>query len=109
MAAAISHEGPVVFGIPWLDSMFDARPSGLLDCSGSVMGGHAIMGRGLSLKPRLTGERLSEPVIRLHNSWGRSWGKDGDCFIRLSDLERLLEDDGECCVPVNRKIPSRVV
>lgn len=100
---AISHEGPVVFGIPWRDSMFDTRPDGLLDCSGDLeAGGHAILGRGLLLKPRLAG--VAEPVVRLRNSWGRGWGVDGDAFIRVSDLEDLLRGWGECCVPLDRRL-----
>jgi hypothetical protein len=97
---AISSAGPVVFGIPWLDSMYEPRPDGLLDCSGAVVGGHAILGRGLRLNARLRDVR--EPVVRLRNSWGRDWGVEGDGFIRVSDLERLLKDGGEACLPLGR-------
>jgi hypothetical protein len=100
---AIVHEGPVVLGIPWLDSMYKPRPSGLMDCTGNVAGGHAIMARGVSLKPRLRGEANDEPIIRLRNSWSSAWGQYGDCFVKTSDLERLLKDNGECCVPMQRK------
>ena len=106
---ALSHEGPVVFGLPWKDSMFEPRPSGLLDCSGTTQGGHAILGRGLSLKPRLKGEANKGPLIRLHNSWGKDWGPatmPGDAYITAADLEQLLKADGECCVPVNRRVPK---
>jgi hypothetical protein len=102
---ALSHEGPGVAGIPWLDSMFEPRPSGLLDCSGSTAGGHAILTRGVALRPRLKGEKLFEPVFRLRNSWGESWGLAGDAYIKASDLERLLKDDGEFMVPVGRHKP----
>ncbi len=104
---AISHAGPVVIGIPWKDTMFNPRPDGLLDCSGKVIGGHAILARGLRLRSRLTG--VTEPVIRLRNSWGADWSTaGGDCFVRVSDLANLLQDDGDCCVPLGRKLPSAV-
>ncbi len=104
---AISHAGPVVLGIPWKDSMYDPRPDGLLDCSGKVIGGHAILARGLRLRSRLAG--VAEPVIRLRNSWGADWGTNrGDCFIRVSELEALLKEGGDCCVPLGRKLPSAI-
>lgn len=99
---ALSRVGPVVLGIPWLDSMYSTRPDGLLDCSGRVIGGHAILARGLRLKSYLKG--VKEPVVRLRNSWGPSWGTNrGDGFIRVSDLERLLKDNGEACLPQGRR------
>lgn len=98
---AIAYVGPVVLGIPWLDSMFEPRPSGLLDCSGNVAGGHCIRARGVRLRARLTGE-AREPieVVRLTNSWGRGYGLNGDVFIKVEDLSELLEDEGDACVPV---------
>lgn len=100
---AIGHEGPVVFGVHWREGMFDPRPSGLLDCTGSVAGGHAILGRGITLQSRLKGESTKlGPVVRFHNSWGKDWGRDGSAFIRVADLEVLLKDQGECCCPVGR-------
>jgi hypothetical protein len=94
---ALSHHGPVVLGTNWLENMFDSAPS-VLDVSGAVAGGHCYLARGLLLKPRFA----KEPVVRIRNSWGRSWGVEGDAFIRVSDLERLLKDNGEACVPVRR-------
>lgn len=48
------------------------------------------------------GEMLPDPIIRLHNSWGKGWGVNGDAFIYASDLAKLLNEDGEACVPVKR-------
>jgi hypothetical protein len=103
---AISRAGPVVFGVPWKDSMYEPRPDGLLDCSGKVIGGHAILGRGLRLRSRLKG--VSEPVVRLRNSWSASWGIKGDAFLRASDLEKLLAEGGETCLPLGRTKPGRL-
>ncbi len=42
----------------------------------------------------------------MRNSWGRGWGVDGDCLISIEDLDRLLGEAGEACVPVRRvKLP----
>jgi|SRR5215218_2023092 len=98
---SIGYLGPNVLGIYWLESMFDARPSGLLEVSGRIAGGHAILARGVRLKARLPGEGLKPiEVVRLRNSWGDSWAVNGDAYIRVDDLEGLLKADGECCVPV---------
>lgn len=105
--STLSGLGPVILGIPWLDSMFDTRPSGLLDVTGREVGGHALLARGLTLKKRLKGEAPG-PLIRLRNSWGPDWGYGGDAFIRPEDLERLLRNYGEACVPVQRTRPPRM-
>lgn len=100
---ALAHAGPAVLGTNWLTGMFHPRPSGLLEVTGTVAGGHCWLARGVILRPRLTGERIDEPVIRARNSWGPDWGTDGDFFVRASQLEALLQDDGEACVPMGRR------
>ena len=100
---ALGYQGPVVVGIPWYQSMFEPRPSGLVDVTPGGGGGHAILVRGVSLKARLKGEPGPMPVVRLRNSWGKSWGVDGDCYIRVEDFSDLLQAQGDCCVPVVRK------
>jgi len=99
--AALSNEGVVIIGVWWRDSMWNPRPNGLLDISGAQAGGHAILVRGHNLKRRFTGEG-EHHVVRLRNSWGKSWGLDGDCFLKVEDLETLLLDDGEACIPVGK-------
>jgi hypothetical protein len=94
--AAISRHGPCVLGIPWYDSMY--RPTiksgrASITVSGSVVGGHAIVARGVSVK---------RCEVLLRNSWGPSWGIAGDAAISWDDLGTLLAADGECCVPVLR-------
>ena len=103
----IVAQGPVVLGIPWYDSMYDTRPSGLIDVSGEVVGGHCILADGYDPKARFAKEGLGNTfeVIRLRNSWGPDWGVHGDGYITVSDLAALLKADGEACVPVGRKKP----
>ncbi|MGP3979837.1 hypothetical protein [Streptomyces sp. KR80] len=99
----LGYFGPVVIGVKWYDSMFEPAPNGLLEVLPGEFGGHAILVRGVSLKARLDGQGGTMPVVRLRNSWGRDWGVDGDCYLRVEDLEKLLKDEGEACVPVTRK------
>jgi hypothetical protein len=100
---ALGYQGPVVVGIPWYASMFEPRPSGLLEVTPGGGGGHAILVRGVSLKSNLPGEEGPMPVVRLRNSWGKSWGVNGDCYIRVEDFDALLQAEGDCCVPVVRQ------
>lgn len=110
--SAISHIGPVVFGIPWLDSMFEPDPDGLMDCSGDEAGGHAIAGRSVHLPSRGVVRisrtwhgvrrylriRSDVPLIGLSNSWNYDWGIFGECWIRADDMEKLLKNWGEACI-----------
>ena len=56
---------------------------------------------------RLHGEHhVGELLVPPTNSWGPNWGHDGDCWLRASDLERLLATGGDACVPVARERPA---
>lgn len=89
----LSAHGPVVLGTNWYEGMFDPDEDGFVYPTGAVAGGHAILIRGVAWK---------RGHVRLRNSWGRDWGLEGDCRIRFEDLNRLLHEDGEACVPVVR-------
>lgn len=90
----ISRKGPAVLGIPWHEGMFSPGSDGFIRATGDVMGGHAILANGVSLR---------KGAVRLHNSWGRGWGQGGECWISFDDLGSLLEDGGECCIPLDRR------
>ena len=95
---AILTKGPVILGIYWYDGMYDA-PNGILDVTGQVVGGHCITAVGFKLaKDSATGE----DTIILQNSWGYSWGTWGLAEIRVRDLKKLLDNDGEACVVTKR-------
>lgn len=95
VALAISYLGPVVLGIPWLSGMYKPSSTGLIKPTGSVVGGHCILAVGYD---------ATNKEYRLHNSWGRSWGLDGDCRISAANLAKLLAQQGEACVPEGRKL-----
>jgi hypothetical protein len=94
----LGYFGPVVLGIPWYTGMIQPSADGSIYPSGNIEGGHAILATGYNRK---TGK------IRLHNSWGRGWGVNGDCFIYKSDLEFILKQDGEACIPVSRGVQKK--
>lgn len=91
---AVGHHGPAILGINWYEAMFDANDLGMIYVQGDIAGGHAILCNGVSVSRR---------VFRLHNSWGRDWARSGEAYISFSDMERLLHEQGEACIPVQRK------
>lgn len=110
---ALCHIGPVVFGTTWLDGMFEPAPNGLLAVSGPAAGGHAYAGRSVLLPkynrvvlvrrwPGQPERRVriptTEPLIGIPNSWGVEWGVYGEAFMKASDMESLLKQDGEGCI-----------
>lgn len=96
LATAVSWHGPAVLGIPWYSSMYTPVKVGArhwVKVSGEVVGGHAILCLGYSTEIK---------AFRLHNSWGTEWGDNGRAWLSKADLARLLEEDGEACIPVVR-------
>ena len=95
---AVSFHGPAVLGVPWYEGMLEPDNHGYIHPTGEVVGGHAILCRGLNVR---------RGYFYLHNSWGQSWGPlAGACTIRFEDLDRLLHEQGEACIPVGRLRPT---
>lgn len=86
--------GPVVVGSNWYESMFDPDESGLLEVNGALAGGHAY---------KLDGVNLVHDLVRIKNSWGRTWGIRGHALLSIPDLGRLLGEEGEACIAVEIK------
>jgi hypothetical protein len=96
---AISHGGPGVFGLNWYEGMNEPDKYHEIHPTGRLLGGHAILGKGVS---------ITRNRVRLHNSWGREWGDYGDCYISFDDLDRLLGEDGEFCIPLSRALKAPI-
>jgi hypothetical protein len=93
LVLAIGHCGPAVLGINWYDGMFDTHICGYLHITGELAGGHAILCKGVNVKSR---------YFILHNSWGVKWGVRGDAKLSWHEMERLLYEGGEACIPIQR-------
>lgn len=105
----LTKVGGVVFGIDWLDGMYSTTPSGLVEVSGTKVGGHAIHGWEWAPRQRMPKHWSgTKPGVWWHNSWGPSYGVSrrgvsGCGFVLLEDLLGLLErPSGEGMVPVER-------
>jgi hypothetical protein len=83
-----------VLGINWHESMYRPDADGWIRRQGLVVGGHAILARGVNLPGR---------YVLLRDSWGTDYGLGGDCRINFDDLGALLAARGEACVPVVRR------
>jgi hypothetical protein len=83
--------GPVIVGTNWYRSMFSPDPSGHVTVDGRVSGGHEWMLRGVN---------PDREVFIARNSWGRSWGHEGDFTISFEDFDRLRLEDGDGAYPV---------
>lgn len=94
MANTILTTSPVILGINWYYDMFFPDKKGVIKVGGYNAGGHAIVCNGVNVKTKM---------FRLKNSWSKSWGLGGRCYISFNDMDRLLSEEGECCLPVEVK------
>jgi hypothetical protein len=92
---ALLYAGPVVVGTWWYSDMFYPDSDGIIEVGGSRAGGHAYL---------LNGINLDKGLIRLKNSWGRSWGHNGYAYISIDDMERLIRENGEACIALEQKL-----
>lgn len=88
---ALLTKGPVVIGSYWYEHMFEPDDNGMIKVSGPNTGGHCYI---------LNGVNTVKGIVRVKNSWGQSWGKMGQAFLRIQDLDRLIKEDGEACLAV---------
>lgn len=107
---ALAYQGPVVLGLNWYTGMFDTNSAGWLSVSGSLAGGHCLLAIGVVIVPLLSRPvgvnlddvDLDKSYILLHNSWGKSWGMNGQAKVSIRNMQRLLAEDGDACVPMVR-------
>ena len=82
--------GPIVGGTNWYDSMMDADSQGYVTITpnASIAGGHEWMISGVDTVKR---------IFHCTNSWGTSWGINGQFYLTYADYQRLLNEQGDAC------------
>jgi len=98
LALAVGYKGPAILGVNWYEDMSDVDRDGFIHASGDLRGGHCIACIGYNHRLRR---------YKLRNSWGSKWGMSGDCFISAEDMAKLLDKQGEACIPVKRAYGPR--
>lgn len=94
IVATLGYYGPIVIGVNWYTGCYSADSEGLIHVSGSIAGGHCVL---------LNGVDVAKNRFLLTNSWGEGWGTQGKAWITFEDIDRLLHEGGDFCVPVNRR------
>ena len=107
-AQGLGYFGPGVLGCNWYTGMFNTDPDGFIWPTGRVEGGHAILIQAVKIvyktpfgwwKRTWTDVDYDRSYVVLHNSWGQSWGRDGKAKLALSQLARLISENGDVCFP----------
>lgn len=90
---AIGYEGPVVMASNWYRGMYAPNAAGYLRPEGDIVGGHCYL---------LSSVSASYRRVTVWNSWGKDWGREGRAYIDFDDLDMLLHNQGEACLPIGR-------
>lgn len=91
---AVAFYGPVEMGTWWYAGMMRTDGDGRIHLSGDRVGGHAYCVGAVDMRTSL---------VRIDQSWGRDWGKDGCAWLSFEELEALLRAQGECALPRKTK------
>ena len=97
MALGVGHLGPAVIGVNWFQGMYEPDPNGYIHPTGANVGGHCLLVIGIDVKGGF---------YTLHNSWGASWGDQGNCKIKRKDMAKLIASNGEVCIITDRGVPA---
>ncbi len=82
----VGYNGPAVLGIKWYQDMYSSNREGFIRPTGRLVGGHCIIANAVNVKQK---------YFTLHNSWGKDWGINGECFITFDDMNKLIHQNGE--------------
>jgi hypothetical protein len=106
LAVGIGYTGPAILGFNWYEGMREADTDDFLHVSGKQSGGHCILANKVKIKKKVLlvsrtwdNVDMDRSYLVLHNSWSRSWGRDGEAKLSLADADRLLNEQGDACFP----------
>lgn len=94
---ALLEAGPLVIGTWWYYDMFFPKikgNKGYITATGNKVGGHAYLLNGVNTKLGF---------VRIKNSWGRLWSRNGYAYMSIEDLDKLIKEDGEACLAIEKK------
>jgi hypothetical protein len=93
---------PLLTGIPWYNSMFDADRSGVVPVvrDSGVAGGHELC------VDEYTVPASGVPMVGGPNSWGTGWGDGGRWYLRVDDWAWLLSQRGDVTALVPGTLPE---
>lgn len=92
---ALLTTGPVVVGTWWWTGMWRPDSKDMVYPTGVREGGHAYL---------INGVNLDRGIVRLKNSWGRDWGRNGHAYMSIEHLDLLIRDWGEACLAEEKKL-----
>jgi hypothetical protein len=93
----IGYGGPGVFGTNWYTGMMRPDVDGRIRPTGVIEGGHSWLGRAVAIPIK----RRPSGRVGGWNSWGQRVGWP-QFWLTYDDLERLLHEQGEFCISVQR-------
>lgn len=97
-------EGPIIAGMKWFNSMFEAGADGRMtvDRNSGLAGGHEIVFDKIE---------NDSGKVWFTQSWGSSWGVERDgvpgrAWFTFDDFDGLISDEGDATVFVLRDAPA---
>jgi len=76
---------PVLIGSEWTTKMDTPSGDGRIRSTGDNTGGHAYLCHGVDFETKR---------LYFTNSWGKSWGNDGTCWMTFADFTKLFNRSG---------------
>lgn len=101
LVGSLINLGPVVVGTTWTMDMFMPDRHEYIYPSGREVGGHAYM--LVAANTRRKNPDGTTGAVRMINSWGPRWGKNGRAWITLDGMATLLKDWGEAAMATEVK------
>lgn len=103
LSAWLLTTGPVLVGTNFYEGMANPNHSDdFMTLTGEVLGGHEYFLIGVDLDEKCPDG--SRGAARMINSWSRSWSSNGRAWLALTDLDRLLQQDGEAVTATEIKL-----